>query len=93
MAVPNAPHPPDAPIAVPAIDLDTLTPEQAWEVWQPVSDEYIRRIAAGQEASIDQVAAEFGVPLAVGSIAALSDEAQEGGAREWIEALAGDALP
>lgn len=81
------------PSAASDLDLDTLTPEQAWQLWKPVSDEYIRRITAGEDATIDAVAAELGVPRGVGAIAALADEEQEAEAREWIEALMGDTLP
>ncbi len=84
---------PKAPGATPTTDVETLTPEQAWQWSQPVSDDYIRRISAGQDATIDAVAAELGVPLAVGAVAALGDGEQEEEAREWVEALAGGALP
>ncbi|MBI3974483.1 MAG: hypothetical protein HY332_24655 [Chloroflexi bacterium] len=78
------------------LDLDTLTPEQAWRIWKPVSDEAIRRQEAGEDvdtAAVDVVAAELGVPLEVGAIAALGDEEQEAEAREWVNAYLGDDLP
>lgn len=77
------------------LDLDTLTPEQAWEIWRPVSDEAMRRFAAGDRAraSVHIVAEELGIPLAIGAIAALGDEEQESDAREWVNAYLGDDVP
>ena len=72
-----------------AIDLETLTPEQAWELWQPVSDEYIRRYEAGQPIPIDLLAEEMGVPLAVCDLVP-RDEEEEAAAHGWSEALLGD---
>jgi len=72
-----------------AIDLDSLTPDRAWELWKPVSDEYIRRIKAGEETAVDMVAAEMGVPLEVSDLVP-RDEEEEAEAHEWVEALIGD---
>ena len=84
------PQPAEGTPTTPAIDLDSLTPEQAWELWKPVSDECIRRAEAGEEgADIVQVAAQMGVPLAVGYLVPRDPE-EEAEAHEWVEALIGD---
>jgi hypothetical protein len=84
------PQPIQGGATTPAIDLDSLTPEQAWELWKPVSDECIRRAEAGEEgADIVQVAAEMGVPLEVGYLIPPEPE-DEAEAQEWVEALIGD---
>ena len=74
----------------PAIDLETLTPEQAWELWKPVSDECLRRAEAGEPgADVAAIAAEMGIPIEVGLLIP-SDPQEEAEANEWVEALVGD---
>ena len=73
----------------PIIDLEALTPEQAWELWKPVSEEYVRRYEGGHPIPINKLAEQMGVPVEVGFLLP-QDPEEEAERHEWVEAIVGD---